>query len=197
MISACGCSAFRLRSRTTRHAFGLGGECRQHDHSRHRRLHSRHDGMRIVFGADMSPHHIFWSSLMQLSITGDVFATLPTLRLVAGIQHLERKRGVASLAVCEERFGGGRQYLVKKDWQLLMLSALWRECECSVRLDVDWSVAHATRSRECSQEGGECGYYHLHGNLNQALLLHCLSFSLVFVLFCCCVNHPHSRLAQS
>ena len=44
----------------------------------------------------------------------------------------------------------------------------------TLRLDVKWSVTHATRGREGGQEGGESGYYHLHRNLNQALLLHCL-----------------------
>ena len=52
-------------------------------------------------------------------------------------------------------------------------------------LEIDWSVTHTRRGGEGRQEGGECGYYHLHRNLNQALLLHCQSFSLVFVSVCC------------
>ena len=39
-------------------------------------------------------------------------------------------------------------------------------------LEVDWSTAHATRSREGGEEGGERGYYHLHRKLNQAFLRH-------------------------
>ena len=49
--------------------------------------------------------------------------------------------------------------------------------------DIQRAVAHATRGGECGQEGGERGYYHLHRNLNQALLLHCLLFSLVLYRF--------------
>ena len=37
---------------------------------------------------------------------------------------------------------------------------------------VDRSTAHATRSGDGRQEGGERGYYNLHRNLNQSLLLH-------------------------
>ena len=33
-------------------------------------------------------------------------------------------------------------------------------------------VAHATGRRDGRQEGCECGYYHLHRNLNQASLFH-------------------------
>ena len=39
------------------------------------------------------------------------------------------------------------------------------------------SVAHTTRGRDGRQEGRECGYYHLHRNLNNSLL-HSGSFSL-------------------
>ena len=35
-------------------------------------------------------------------------------------------------------------------------------------------VAHATRGCQCRQECCECGYYHLHPNLNQSSLLHTL-----------------------
>ena len=37
---------------------------------------------------------------------------------------------------------------------------------------VDRSTAHATRCGDGRQEGGERGYYNLHRNLNQSLLLH-------------------------
>ena len=32
------------------------------------------------------------------------------------------------------------------------------------------SIPHATRGRDGRQEGRECGYYHLHRNLNNPLL---------------------------
>ena len=35
-----------------------------------------------------------------------------------------------------------------------------------------WSVAHTRCRCDGRQEGGECGYYHLHRNLNEAMLLH-------------------------
>ena len=40
---------------------------------------------------------------------------------------------------------------------------------------VDRAVARATRGRDGRQEGCERGYYHLHRNLNETLLLHHLS----------------------
>ena len=38
--------------------------------------------------------------------------------------------------------------------------------------ECDRAVAHATRRGDGRQEGGERGYYNLHRNLNQSLLLH-------------------------
>ena len=35
---------------------------------------------------------------------------------------------------------------------------------------LEGSVAHAARRRDGRQEGRECGYYHLHRNLNNSLL---------------------------
>ena len=34
----------------------------------------------------------------------------------------------------------------------------------------EWAVAHAARGSNGRQEGCECGYYHLHRNLNDFLL---------------------------
>ena len=42
-------------------------------------------------------------------------------------------------------------------------------------------MTHATRGGECRQEGGECGYYHLHRKLNKALLRHRLSIHVAAV----------------
>jgi len=39
-------------------------------------------------------------------------------------------------------------------------------------LEVDRPVAKATRGCDGRQEGCECGYYHLHRNLNNALFIH-------------------------
>ena len=36
------------------------------------------------------------------------------------------------------------------------------------------SIPHATRGGECRDERRECGYYHLHRNLNDSLLTHTL-----------------------
>ena len=55
---------------------------------------------------------------------------------------------------------------------LLYINPLAVFCEgifYSVR-SLEWSVAHATRSRDGRQEGRERGYYHLHRNLNNSLL---------------------------
>ena len=37
---------------------------------------------------------------------------------------------------------------------------------------LEWAEAHAARSGDGRQEGRECGYYHLHRNLNNLSLLH-------------------------
>ena len=42
------------------------------------------------------------------------------------------------------------------------------------------TVAHAARGGDGRQEGRECGYYHLHRNLNNALLHTLLGFSYAF-----------------
>ena len=44
-----------------------------------------------------------------------------------------------------------------------------------------WSVAHTRCRCDGRQEGGECGYYYLHRNLNNVRLLHCSPpFRLVY-----------------
>ena len=37
-------------------------------------------------------------------------------------------------------------------------------------MSLEWPVTHATRGRDGREEGRECGYYHLHRNLNNSLL---------------------------
>ena len=37
-------------------------------------------------------------------------------------------------------------------------------------LPLEWSIPHTTGRRDGRQEGRECGYYHLHRDLNDALL---------------------------
>ena len=48
-------------------------------------------------------------------------------------------------------------------------------------LEYQWSEAHATRGRDGRQEGRECGYYHLHRNLNNPLLHASPPFRLILV----------------
>ena len=47
-------------------------------------------------------------------------------------------------------------------------------------LILEGTVAHAARGGDGRQEGRECGYYHLHRNLNNALLHTLLGFSYAF-----------------
>ena len=54
---------------------------------------------------------------------------------------------------------------------MLMLSVL-RSRERLLRLECYRAVAHAACRGDGRQEGGERGYYNLHRNLNQSLLLH-------------------------
>ena len=46
---------------------------------------------------------------------------------------------------------------------------------------LEWAVAQATRSGEGRQEGRESGYYHLHRNLNYALLHKLASSRLIAI----------------
>jgi hypothetical protein len=44
-------------------------------------------------------------------------------------------------------------------------------------LEIQWAMPHAASGSQRSQCSCECGYYHLHRNLNQACLLHSRFFS--------------------